>query len=320
MYRGVLITADEERYGYLIPEERKFEESRIEYADYVFSPTFFNAHTHLGDAAFKEAPVASLDDLVGPKGYKHRMLKTAEISELREFAAHEVCFARAAGTSHFLDFREGGASGLKVVKGLAGILPLARPASVDEAAKIDAFGFAMSSTRDHDIELVEGVRKVARKRGLIFAIHAGEKDCYDVDSALALEPDLIVHMNACPEKLKDVFDAGTPIVSCIRSNAFFGLMRIESYRIMKDYEFWMIGTDNAMIASASMLDEMHFASYIIRDDAAVFKAATRGYEIFDVDNGYVVFHRKGVFRRTNNILSTLVRRACFADIETVILP
>ncbi len=319
MYRGVLLCGDFEKYGYLIPEECKFEESRIEFEDFVFTPTFFNAHTHLGDSALKEAPRMELKKLVGPGGYKHKMLESTNPNLLRECVIHEVLNARKQGTSHFLDFREGGVKGLAIVEGIPGLLPLGRPISVEEAEVMDSFGYAMSSVRDHDMELLEGIRKIAKKKGKLFAIHAGEWDCGDVDEAISLEPDLIVHMNFCPEKLKMLFEMEIPLVSCFRSNSFFEKLNIKSYKKMKDYEFWLIGTDNAMIASPSILDEMHFGAYIVGDDLAIFNAAIRGYEIFGVKGGYIVFHRNASFKKTNNLLATLVRRASQFDIETVVI-
>ncbi len=322
MFRGLLIDREGVRHGYLIAEECRFEESRVEYREYVFTPTFFNAHTHLGDAAFKEAPRIELEKLVAPGGYKHRMLSLTSINELRNAVKDEVAIAKRAGTLHFLDFRESGKKGLEVVSGIDGVLPLARPGSVEEGEEIIdyALGFAMSSTRDHDAELLEELRRIARREGKIFAIHAGEVDCGDVEAALTLEPDLIVHMNACSEKLNAVFDAAIPLVSCIRSNAFFGLLNRKSYERMKDYELWMLGSDNAMIASASMLEEMHFAAYIVSDDAAVFEAATRGSEVFSQRSGYIVFHRRLNLKRSGDFLATIVRRATPADIELIIEP
>ena len=320
LYRGVLVTPEGERYGHLVVEEMVFEESRVDKADFVITLTFFNAHTHLGDAALKEAPYVDLLSLVGPGGFKHRMLSERGVSELRNAVIAEVERSRGEGTSHFLDFREGGKAGVAVTSGIDGVLTLARPESVDEAENMDVYGFAYSSVRDHDSELIEGVREVARKKKMRFAIHAGEKDCDDVDAAIALEPDLIVHMNMCPEKIEQIIDCEIPIASCLRSNAFFDLLNVKSYRILKDYELWLLGTDNAMISTASMLDEMHFASYILHDDAAVLRAATAGYSIFDIEPGYVVFSRDYSFKNTENFTSTLVRRASARDIVDVILP
>lgn len=317
MFRGVLITLEGLKHGYLIPDEMKFEESRTDFEEFFFSQTFFNAHTHLADSSFKEAPRIGLKELVAPGGYKHVMLERTDTKELRESVLKEIEFSRKCGTSFFLDFREGGVKGLKVVEGVKYILPLARPGNVDDAKEMDAFGFAYSSSRDHDFELLQEVRKIARKRKMIFAIHAGEFDCEDVDRALELEPDLIVHMNMCSEKLKEVFDMGIPVVSCARSNAFFNLLNLETYKRLSNYDLWLIGTDNAMISSSSILDEMHFLSYLIGCEETIFRAATLGFEIFNKEGGFIVFNRKFNFRRTKDPLKTLVRRANVLDIETV---
>jgi len=320
VYSGILLTHDGEIHGDLIVEEMVFEESRSEKDNFVISPTFFNAHTHLGDSAIREAPRIALEELVGPGGYKHRLLAQSDLLTLRENAAAEVERAQSCGTSHFLDFREGGIKGLEVTLGLKGVLTLARPESVEEAEKMEVFGFAYSSTRDHSMSLIEEVRRLAKKRGKVFGIHAGERDCGDVDSALSLKPDLVVHMNMCAEKIKAFMDSGIPVVSCVRSNAFFNLLNKKSYEILCDYELWMLGTDNAMISTASMLEEMHFAAYLIGNEGAIFRAATAGYRVFGIRHGYIVFNRKYSFRRSSDLLSTLVRRADSRDIEKVLLP
>jgi cytosine/adenosine deaminase-related metal-dependent hydrolase len=319
VYSGILVTHEGVFHGDLIVEEMAFEESRVEKDDFVISPTFFNAHTHLGDAALREAPRLDLVSIVGPGGYKHRMLSQIDSKTLRQEVELEVRISRDAGTSHFLDFREGGKAGLEIVKGIDGVLPLARPTSVEEAEEVEAFGFAYSSARDHDLKLIEEVREIARRREMLFAIHAGEKDCGDVDAALALEPDFVVHMNSCPEKIRDFVEAEIPIVSCIRSNAFFGLLNKKSYELLSEYEKWMLGTDNAMISTASMLDEMHFAAYLIGKEKAILRAATASYAVFGFRHGYVVFNRNCSFRRTSDPLLTLVRRAGVKDIERVLI-
>jgi cytosine/adenosine deaminase-related metal-dependent hydrolase len=320
VYSGILVTHEGILHGDLIVEEVVFEESRVEKDDFVISKTFFNAHTHLGDAALREAPRIELEKLVGPDGYKHRMLSETDSGVLRQHAIAEVERCRREGTSHFLDFREGGKAGLQVVQGIEGVLPLARPASVEEAEEVQAFGFAYSSARDHDLRLIEEVREIARRRRMLFAIHAGERDCEDVDAALALEPNFVVHMNCCPEKIREFVEAEIPIVSCIRSNAFFGLLNRKSYELLSEYEKWLIGTDNAMISTASVLDEMHFTAYLFGNEKAIFRAATAGYDVFGFKHGYIVFNRKYSFRKTSDPLLTLVRRAGVKDIESIVLP
>ncbi|MCS7144818.1 MAG: amidohydrolase family protein [Archaeoglobaceae archaeon] len=317
-FRGVLIDEYGIRHGTIF--DGKFEESRTEYSDYVFTPTFFNAHTHLGDAIGKDPPFTDLKSLVAPGGYKFKILNSTSLEDLRSALVQEIEIAKSSGTSHFLDFREGGMEGLKVTSGIKGIITLGRPSFPEEAEKMECKGFGMSSARDHDLEFLYKIRKIARKRGIFFAIHAGEMDCEDVEKAIELEPDILVHMNSCPEFLKPFMDRGIPIVSCIRSNAFFGLLNSKAYAILSNYENWLLGTDNAMLFNPSLLEEMHFASIVVRKDLEVFKAGIRGFQLFGEPSGYVVFHRNRNLKNSKNIVSSIVRRVGIGDIECVILP
>lgn len=319
-YRGVLIDYDGIRHGCLV--EGKFEESRVEFDEFVITPTFFNAHTHLGDAIAKDPPYLELKSMVGPGGYKFRILNSHSAEDLRRALIHEIEIAKKSGTAVFLDFRESGIEGLRIVEGIAEVIALGRPRSVEEAEKMNSFGFAMSSARDHDVELLFSLRKVARKRGILFAIHAGEVDCEDVEIAIELDPDFVVHMNMCEKFLKNFMEAEIPIVSCIRSNFFFDVANPKVYRILSDYEKWLLGTDNAMLFNPSMLEEMHFSSLVVRNDFSVFRASINGYRIFEkklkVRPGYVVFRTDLELKNSRNFVSSIVRRVSEKDIEAVI--
>ncbi len=325
--RGELITPDGEILrGELVMDgnRAKFEECECK-PEFVFAPTFFNAHTHLGDSVAKDPPFLSLEELVAPGGYKFRVLTESSEDELVEGMKDSIKIAFESGTTALLDFREGGIKGLNLLKkadDLGICLPLARPSSLDEAEKLlnQALGFGMSSTRDHDFRFLEELREIARKHDKMFAIHAGERDSEDVESALSLNPDLLIHMNKADERLlRKAMDEGIPIVSCIRSNSFFGLLNPKNYRIMAEYDRWLLGTDNVMIAKPSMLEEMHFASLLLKNDLAIFKASVRGFELFGGDMGLIVFHRRRNFKNSKNVLATLVRRAGVEDIEKVLL-
>ncbi|MCX8172487.1 MAG: hypothetical protein N3D09_02595, partial [Archaeoglobaceae archaeon] len=124
-YKGMLVDEQGIRYGILL--DGKFEESRTEYSDYIFTPTFFNAHTHLGDAIGKDPPFTDLKSLVGPGGYKFRILSTSPLENLRRALIDEIEIARFSGTLYFLDFREGGMEGLRVTSGIEGIITFGRP-------------------------------------------------------------------------------------------------------------------------------------------------------------------------------------------------
>ncbi len=323
---GELLTPDGEVLkGELFVEKGflMFEECECK-PEYVFVPTFFNAHTHLGDSIAPDPPFKSLDELVAPKGYKFRVLAESDDEELISAMRNSITIAFKSGTTATLDFREGGMRGLELIEkadDLDIVLPLARPSNLEEAEELldRALGFGMSSTRDHDFGFLEDLREIAKRRKKVFAIHAGERDSEDVDSALSLSPDVIVHMNmARIDQLKSAMDEGIPVVSCIRSNAFFDLLNLKNYRILAEYENWLIGTDNAMIAKPSMLEEMHFASLLLKDDLAVFRASLRGFELFGGTMGIVVFHKRRNFKNSKNVLSTLVRRAGIEDVEIVL--
>ncbi len=301
----------------------KFEECECK-PEFFFAPTFFNAHTHLGDSIAKDPPFMGLIELVGPGGYKHRVLEKAGEAVV-DGIRNSLTIALESGTTALLDFREGGKKGLELLlkadkRGIC--LPLARPSDLREAEELieRSAGFGMSSTRDHDYEFLEELRDIAKRSNKLFGIHAGELDDGDVEDAIALSPDFIVHMNmASGRQLREVMDEGIPIISCIRSNSFFGLLNPKNYRILSEYGSWLLGTDNAMISKPSMLEEMHFASLIVKNDLAILKASVRGFELFGGIMGVIVFHRRRNFKRCRNPISTLVRRADVEDVERVIL-
>jgi|Deesub1362A_J573_1020465.scaffolds.fasta_scaffold00086_94 cytosine/adenosine deaminase-related metal-dependent hydrolase len=313
-YRVVLISQDGIFTGELSEAGRHFDEREIQ-PEYIAFPTFFNAHVHLNDAVALDPPRMALDEMVGPGGYKFRVIWGR---------FHDISHALRAAldlkdTSHFLEFREGGEKALRVLEaaGVDGVLPLARPGSIEEARKIarKVRGFALSSVRDHDVEFIEELRSFAKRKDLIFAIHAGEKDNEDVEGALSLEPDLLIHMNrARKDQLRMAMNEEVPIVSCIRSNFFFGLENMENYDILTEYHNWMIGTDNAMICSPSILDELSFASFVMGREENLFAASLRGHIIFGTQPRTALVEVKP-FRFSENFIHTLVRRVSSAHVS-----
>jgi hypothetical protein len=88
--------------------------------------------------------------------------------------------------------------------------------------------------------------------------------------------------------------------------------------LLASYEKWLLGTDNVMIASPSMLAEMSFASYVLRKDEEVFKTGVRGFHIFGKEPLIVVFHKRGNLSHSLDPLASVVRRAELSDIEMII--
>ncbi|ADC66382.1 amidohydrolase [Ferroglobus placidus DSM 10642] len=268
--------------GEIVFEENRivFEPKKVE-PSYVIFRSFVNAHTHLGDSVAKDPERTSLEKLVGPGGYKFKVLSSAKEEEIVEEMKRSIELAYKSGATEVFDFREGGIKGFELLtradrRGI--VRAFTRPGNLEEAEILSekSYGFGFSSVRDHDISFLEECREIAKKKKILFAIHAGEKDNEDVEGAIALEPDILVHMNMAEKSLlKKAMDEGIIIVSCARSNAFFGLLNLENLRILSEYDNWMIGTDNVMISTPSILDEFKFLSYFVPEEK-IYRAVARG--------------------------------------------
>jgi len=77
---GTFVYGDdfEEKDGYIVIENgtiKEIGEGNVEAAlKGIIIPSFVNAHTHIGDSVAKEPDFMPLDKLVGPGGYKHKIL------------------------------------------------------------------------------------------------------------------------------------------------------------------------------------------------------------------------------------------------------
>ena len=265
------------------------EEASVDSSDVVL-PAFVNAHTHIGDSLAKEAGAGlSLDDLVAPPdGLKHRLLRAASQEELVAAMARTVEYMQQGGTSAFVDFREGGVAGVQAFEDAVqdfeiDALALGRE-SIDAMHASDGYG--ASGANDADFEREREATREAKKP---FAIHAGERDTSDIDAALALDPDLLVHMvHAEPSHLERVEDRGIPVAVCPRSNLVTGV-GVGPVEALADRTTVALGTDNVMLNSPSMFREMEFAAKLFDFSAReVLEMATlAGAEIAGLDRGVI---------------------------------
>ncbi len=287
-------------------------------------PTFINMHTHLGDYYYAHEPRGTLEEVVGPDGLKFRILQNEEM--VLRGMQEALNRMERCGTSHFVDFREGGREGVLLLRHalegrkIRGII-LGRGDLWDEA---DGIGISSicDVPYDHALEMSEK----ARKAGKIFALHASEAKREDVDKILSLRPHFIVHfLEASEEDIKAVAEHRIPVVLTPRANAFWG--RLPNIpRMIRHGISVALGTDNGMVASPCMFREMEFAYRISRllggvSPEYVLNMATYiprkilGIEDNEVDGPA----RLIVFR---DVLSPylLVTRASCGDIYRVILP
>ncbi|MEM4781223.1 MAG: amidohydrolase family protein [Halalkalicoccus sp.] len=299
----------------------------------IVAPAFVNAHTHIGDSIAKEAGRGlTLEELVAPPdGLKHRLLRESDRGEMVRAIRRSIRFMQAGGVTGFLDFREGGADGVRVLReAIAGLPVDAFAMGRDELAALEiGDGYGASGAADADFSRE---REAAREAGKPFGIHAGENRTDDIVPALDLEPDYLVHMvNASAEHLARVERESIPVVVCPRANLVtdVGLPPIED---LVERTTVALGTDNVMLNSPSMFREMEFAAKLTSLDAPeILRMATRaGAELMDLNAGTIESGREArllVLDGDSDNLSgvrdpvrAVVRRAGVSDVREVIHP
>lgn len=221
----------------------------------IIIPLFRNCHTHLGDTlARKEMPNnLSLSELVGPNGWKHKWL---ENNDQRASAIAGLKEVVNSGTGLVMDFREGGKAGLDVFDNIeypGKLILLGRPVGNEELTGINA-GISSLADVDNAVEITLSARD---KNGLI-GIHHSENEREDVQPLLDLKPDFAVHMcYASGDDLKKIKANNISIVVCPRSNHYFGNRPPLEKMIELGIDIG-IGTDNGMLCTANIMDEIHF--------------------------------------------------------------
>jgi cytosine/adenosine deaminase-related metal-dependent hydrolase len=302
-------------------------------SDDIVLPAFVNAHTHIGDSIAKEAGAGlSLDELVAPPdGLKHRLLRDADREELVTAMHRSLRYMRAGGTGAFVEFREGGVDGVAAIRdALEGVdidpVILGRE-TIDAMESADGFG--ASGARDGDFDRERNATRTADK---LFGIHAGERDPADINAALDLDPDFLVHMvHAEGIHLDRVEERGTPVAVCPRSNLVTGVGAPPIGDLLERTTV-ALGTDNVMLNSPSMFREMEFAAKLSDDRVTapdVLRMATvAGADLAGLDCGCIEAGRDArllvLDGDSDNLtgyrdpVRAVVRRASVDDVKQII--
>jgi len=249
-------------------------------------PTFVNAHTHIGDSFIREKNIVlpkNIEELVAPPdGLKHKLLREASDDDIIEGMEISLDIMIKNGTNFFCDFRENGILGISQLKAALHMwrinsLILSRPDSLQyiknemDILLKNSDGIAISSISDWDYSELQKISKHTREKNRIFALHASERVRENIDDILNLKPKFLVHMlKASESDLTIVKEEGIPIIICPRANSFYKLKL--NFELLKKVGVDLsLGTDNGMINTPKILDEIKFV-----------KSITNTYSIYDL--------------------------------------
>lgn len=226
-------------------------------------PAPVNAHTHVGDIVARGHDITGMtlaQVVAPPHGLKHRLLRADPPTvETMRAAAREVA---SSGARAFVDFREGGPEGARLLREAAGSCAriFGRCAGAWDEAEArrvleSADGLGLSAMKDHPAGVPEAMAAFAHRQGKRFAMHLSEDAREDVDRALALAPEFVVHcVRAVRTDIRKLADADVPIVLCPRSNARFGPLP-DVATMIAECATLALGSDNAMLQSLDVLDD-----------------------------------------------------------------
>jgi cytosine/adenosine deaminase-related metal-dependent hydrolase len=324
--RGVCITVDK---GKIVSIDEISDPPQL-----WICPCLFNAHTHLGDTIAMDIPFnGTLGQLVAPpNGLKHRLLAKASRSDLVTGMKKSIETMLRSGSAGFADFREGGKDGVHALLDAAEGTGCHTVIMGRGGGEAFADGLGISSVREGGD--IENQVVNARRKGKIVAFHAGEKDPYDVDEALAYEPDLIIHCtHATKKQLRQCADMEIPVAVCPRSNWTLEVSKSRNHppiRQMLDLGCKvLLGTDNVMFVQPNLLQEMAFTSLVYRiSPREILKMAILGSKVFDnsffIEEGkgahfFTIDPLRGNFGFSHDRLTTMVNRMNCHAIERTIL-
>jgi cytosine/adenosine deaminase-related metal-dependent hydrolase len=244
-----------------------------------WTPPLLDAHTHMGDAFLRPERARLPRDLVAlvapPNGYKHRRLQETDADTIRSAIHDRARLMTENGTIHALDFREGGADGIRVLgqgiqaSGL-GVTALGRPArptddadawidELDDLMGLPGVGIGLSSLTDLPGDLAEKAADACRRMGRPLALHLSERIREDTERAVTLDPVAVVHLNQATERdLVRIAEANILAVSCPISNEFFGIRPPLQELVQAHHDHGLefgFGTDNAMLSDGDLKDE-----------------------------------------------------------------
>lgn len=261
----------------------------------VVCPSFINGHTHIGDSIIKDEGYSlSLSEMVKPpNGVKHKALANADDEELISAMKSTMWEMVEGGTTHFIDYREGGIHGVELLREAAEDIPIkAVILGRDDSFYGDdpdlkevkiacrkllkiADGIAPSGFGEIIDEVAEIIVNECNKAGKISSIHVAESESNQAESLSRFNKTEIargaeskfsqlVHLtNAKNDDLEMVAKSDSNVVVCPRANATLNVGVPQLNKMLDLGIKPLLGSDNVMLNSPNMFRELEFTLKIM---------------------------------------------------------
>lgn len=261
----------------------------------IILPTFLNGHTHIGDSIIKDEGYGlSLSEMVKPPmGVKHRALASADDGEIIDAMKSSMAEMLESGTTHFIDYREGGIEGVKLLKEASKDMPitpiiLGRDDSFygddSDLSKVkiairkllkEADGIAPSGFGEITDEVANLIVEECAKAGKISSIHVAESESTQIDSLNKFNKteikrgvesnfNQLVHCtNPKDDDLDLIKKSGVNVAVCPRANATLNVGIAPLNEMLNLGIKPILGTDNLMLNSPNMFRELEFTLKIM---------------------------------------------------------
>ena len=318
------ITVDD---GIITDISRDAHEGKIIDADgAIVAPSFLNGHTHIGDSIIRDEGYGlSLGEMVKPpNGVKHRALASAEDEEIIETMKSSMWDMLESGTTHFIDYREGGIKGVKLLREASKDIPitpiiLGRDDSFygddPDLSKVKsqirkllnvADGIAPSGFGEITDEVAHIIVEECRKEGKISSIHVAESESTQIESLGLFDKteiergvdskfDQLVHCtNPKNNDLDLIKNSDANVVVCPRANATLNVGVVPLNEMLNSGLNPILGTDNLMLNSPNMFRELEFTLKIMSvkyksylNPCELLKMATTNACQFNFDKSFI---------------------------------
>lgn len=265
----------------------------IDATDSIVCPTFLNGHTHIGDSIINDEGYGlSLGEMVKPpNGVKHKALANAEDGEIIDAMKKSMWDMFESGTTHFIDYREGGIKGVELLRKASKNLPvtpviLGRDDSfygqnpdlrkvkiaIRKLLKL-ADGIALSGFGEISDEVASLITSKCRKAGKISSIHVAESMHLQDDSLMDFNKteiqrgvdadfDQLVHCTN-PRNNDLELIKNSNVVVCPRANATLNVGVAPLNEMFSKGIKPLLGSDNLMLNSPNLFRELEFSLKIM---------------------------------------------------------